>query len=153
MRTLALAVATVGGVGSAPVAPGTAGSLAAVPLLPVLATLRGRSLAGYAAVVAILVVVAVWSAGRAEEILGGHDHSRIVIDEVAGLVVAGLFLPGTWAATALAFFLFRLLDVLKPFPAGVIDRRVRGGLGVVGDDLVAGVYAGLLGRFLLQLLR
>ena len=153
MRTLALAVATVAGVGSAPVAPGTAGSLAAVPLLPVLATLRGRSLAGYAAVVATLVVVAVWSAGRAEEILGGHDHSRIVIDEVAGLVVAGLFLPGTWTATALAFFLFRLFDVLKPFPAGVIDRRLRGGVGVVGDDLVAGVYAGLLGRVVLQLVQ
>jgi len=151
MRTLALAVATVGGVGSAPVAPGTAGSLAAVPLLPLLATLRGRSLAGYAVVVATLVVVAVWSAGRAEEILGAHDHSRIVIDEVAGLVMAGLFLPGTWAATALAFFLFRLFDVLKPFPAGFIDRRVRGGLGVVGDDLVAGVYAGHLGRVVLQL--
>jgi phosphatidylglycerophosphatase A len=151
VRTLALAVATVAGVGSAPVAPGTCGSLVAVPLLPALALLRARSLAGYVGVVAGLVLLAVWSAGRAEEILGGHDHSRIVIDEVAGLVVAGGFLPGTWHAAAIAFVLFRVFDVLKPFPAGLIDVRVRGGAGVVGDDLIAGVYAGIAGRLLLEL--
>ena len=151
MRTLVLAIATVGGVGRAPVASGTFGSLVAVPLLPALALLRDRSLAGYLAVVIALVVVAVWSAGRAEEILGGHDHSRIVIDEVAGLVLAGLFLPGTWLAAAVGFFFFRLFDVLKPFPAGWIDGRVEGGIGVVGDDLVAGVYAGLVGRLIVGL--
>jgi phosphatidylglycerophosphatase A len=147
-----MAVATVGGVGRAPVAPGTVGSLVAVPLLPALALLRARSGAAYLAVLAGLVTVAVWSAGRAEEILGGHDHSRIVIDEVVGLVVAGAFLPGTWQAAALAFVLFRVFDVVKPFPAGLIDERVRGGAGVVGDDLVAGVYAGLAGRLVLRLL-
>ena len=99
MRTLAIAIATVGGIGRVPVASGTVGSLAAVPLLPLLATLRTRSPAGYAAVLVGLIVVAVWAAGRAEEILGGHDHSRIVIDEVAGLALAGIFLPGTWVAT------------------------------------------------------
>jgi phosphatidylglycerophosphatase A len=150
MRTLALAVATVGGIGSAPVASGTLGSLVAVPLLPLLATLRTRSPGGYAVALIALVAVAVWAAGRAEEILGGHDHSRIVIDEVAGLVMAGIFLPGTWLATAVGFFLFRLFDILKPFPANLIDRRVDGGLGVVGDDLVAGIYAGLLGRVVLE---
>jgi phosphatidylglycerophosphatase A len=151
VRTLALAVATVGGVGRAPVAPGTFGSLVAVPLLPALALLRDRSLAGYLATLLGLVAIAVWSAGRAEEILGGHDHSRIVIDEVAGLVLAGLFLPGTWAAAAVAFLFFRLFDVVKPFPAGLIDGRIRGGAGVVGDDLVAGVYAGLASRLVLGL--
>ena len=152
MRSLAVVVATVGGVGNAPLAPGTIGSLAAVPLLPVLAALRGCSPAAYAAAVAALVVAAVWAAGRAGETLGRHDHASIVIDEVAGLVVAGAFLPGTWQATVVAFVLFRLLDVAKPFPAGTIDRRVTGGLGVVGDDLVAGCYAGLLTRMLLGLL-
>ena len=152
MRSLALAVATVGGVGSAPIAPGTFGSLVAVPLLPGLAALRAVAPAAYALLLIALVAVAVWSAGRAEEILGAHDHSRIVIDEVAGLVLAGLFLPGTWLAAGLAFFLFRLFDVVKPFPAGLIDGRVAGGVGVVGDDLVAGVYAGLLGWLVLRLL-
>lgn len=149
---LALVVATVGGVGYAPLAPGTFGSLVAVPLLPALAGVRAWSGAAYGVAVALVVATAVWAAGRAEEYLGGHDHARIVVDEVAGLVVAGIFLPGTWRAAALAFLLFRLFDVWKPFPAGIIDARVGGGLGVVGDDLVAGVYAGLASRGILGLL-
>jgi phosphatidylglycerophosphatase A len=152
MDSLAMALATVGGVGRVPVASGTFGSLVAVPLLPALAALRAGSLAGYVAVVLGLVAVAVWSAGRAEHVLQSRDHSHIVIDEVAGMVVAGLFLPGTWLAVGVAFVLFRIFDIVKPFPANVIDRRVEGGLGVVGDDLVAGAYAGLLTRLLLWLL-
>jgi phosphatidylglycerophosphatase A len=151
VRTLAVALATVGGVGYFPVASGTAGSLVALPFLPALAALRGRSPLVYALTLAALVAVAVWSAGRADEAFGGHDHSRIVIDEVAGLVVAGAFLPGTWTAAGLAFVLFRLFDVVKPFPAGLIDGRVPGGVGVVGDDLVAGVYAGLASAVILRL--
>ncbi len=152
VRTLAIVLATVGGVGYLPVAPGTAGSVAAVPLLPVLAALRDRApLAGWLAVAAVLAV-AVWAAGRADEIFPGHDHGRIVIDELAGMVVAGLFVPGTWAAAWLAFVLFRVFDVVKPWPAGVIDRRVPWGIGVVGDDLVAGVYAGAAARLLLEVL-
>ena len=152
MERLAVALATVGPVGRLPIAPGTAGSLAALPLLPALAAVRERSGIAYLLALAVLVALAVWAAGRAEHAFGGHDHSAIVIDEVAGLVVAGLFLPGTWAAAALAFVLFRLFDVVKPFPANLIDARVRGGLGVVGDDLVAGLYAGLGGRVILGLL-
>jgi phosphatidylglycerophosphatase A len=151
VRSLAIAVATVGGVGYAPVASGTFGSLVAVPLLPVLAALRARSAVLYAAVVLVIAAGAVWAAGRAEQELGGHDHSAIVVDEVAGLVVAGIFLPGTWLAAWLAFACFRVLDVVKPFPAGAIDRRVEGGLGVVGDDLVAGLYAGIVAALLLRL--
>jgi phosphatidylglycerophosphatase A len=77
-------VATVAGVGRIPVASGTFGSLVAVPFLPALATLRAESPMTVVLLVVVLVALAVWSAGRAEEILGGHDHSRIVIDEVAG---------------------------------------------------------------------
>jgi phosphatidylglycerophosphatase A len=151
VRALAVTVATVAGVGNVPFASGTFGSLVAVPLLPLLAGLRGVSAAAYAAVLVVLIVVAIWSAGAAEEALGGHDHSRIVIDEVAGLVVAGIFLPATWLAVGLAFVLFRLFDIVKPFPAGLIDGRVEGGLGVVGDDLVAGLYAGLATWLILRL--
>jgi phosphatidylglycerophosphatase A len=152
VRALAIAVATVGGVGYAPVASGTLGSLVALPLLPPLAALRGRSIALYAVALVVLVLLAVWAAGRAEDAFGGRDHSRIVIDEVVGLVVAGAFLPGTWSAAVLAFVLFRVFDVLKPFPAGRIDGEVEGGLGVVGDDLVAGVYAGVASRVVLGFL-
>ncbi|HYV56194.1 MAG TPA: phosphatidylglycerophosphatase A [Candidatus Nitrosopolaris sp.] len=152
MRALALALATVGGVGYAPLAPGTVGSLAALPLLPALAGLRNRSLPVYAALLLGLVVAAVWAAGRAEIELGGHDDAHIVIDEVAGLIVAGIFLPGTWSAAGIAFLAFRVFDIVKPFPARTIDRRVRGGIGVVGDDLVAGVYAGLVTRLITRLI-
>jgi phosphatidylglycerophosphatase A len=152
VQRLAVALATVGPIGRIPIAPGTAGSLAALPLLPWLAAVRERSGILYVLALAVLVALAVWAAGRAEHAFGGHDHSTIVIDEVAGMVVAGILLPGTWMAAALAFALFRLFDVVKPFPAGLVDSRVRGGLGVVGDDLVAGLYAGLAGRVILGFL-
>jgi len=152
VQRIAVALATVGPIGHLPVAPGTAGSLAALPLLPGLAAVRERSTLAYLLALVVLVALAVWAAGRAEDALGGRDHSAIVIDEVAGMVVAGILLPGTWLAAALAFVLFRLFDVVKPFPAGLIDARVGGGLGVVGDDLVAGLYAGLGGRVILGLL-
>ncbi len=122
-----------------------------MPLLPFLAGLRQRApLMGWLAVAALLLT-ALWAADRADRIFPGHDNGRIVIDEVAGMVVAGLFVPGTWGAAALAFVLFRILDVVKPWPAGLIDRRMPCGLGVVGDDLVAGLYAGAGARLLLGL--
>ena len=150
VRALAVALATVGGVGYAPIASGTAGSLVALPVLPFLSALRDRAPAIYAALVLALIAVAVWAAGRAEDAFGGKDHSYIVIDEVAGLVVAGAFLPATWLAATVAFVLFRVFDVVKPFPARQIDGGVKGGLGVVGDDLVAGLYAGLVTRLCLR---
>jgi phosphatidylglycerophosphatase A len=152
VRALAVVVATVGPIGRVPVAPGTAGSLAALALLPALAALRARSGAAYLLALALLAAVAVWAAGRAEDALGGHDHAAIVIDEVVGMVLAATFVPPTWSAWALAFLLFRLFDVVKPFPAGHVDRRVPGGLGTVGDDVIAGLYAGLATRLALGVL-
>ena len=149
MRVLVLLLATVGGVGYAPAVPGTLGSLVALPLLPALATLRMRApFAGWI-VLAGLLAIAFWAADRADRMLPGHDHGCIVIDEVAGMIVAGLFVPGTWAAAALVFVLFRVLDVLKPWPANVLDRHVRSGFGNVSDDLVAGAYAGIAARVVL----
>jgi phosphatidylglycerophosphatase A len=146
----AVLIATVGGLGRVPFAAGTLGTLAAVPLVLALAALRVRSPAAYGAAVVGVLALAVWSAGRAELALGGHDHSAIVIDEVAGFVAAAAFLPATWTATALAFVLFRVFDIVKPFPASVFDRRIRGGLGVVGDDIVAGLFAGLAAWLVLR---
>jgi phosphatidylglycerophosphatase A len=151
VRRLVIALATAGGVGYAPVAPGTWGALVAVPFLPWLAALRARAPVCYGALLAGMAAVGVWAAGRAEVVFGGKDHSRIVIDEVAGQLVAGAFVPGTWVAAGLAFVLFRLFDVAKPYPASFFDRRVPGGLGVVGDDLVAGAYAGLVAWVVLRL--
>lgn len=152
MRALVIVLATAGGAGYAPVASGTVGSLVALPLVPWLARVRDGSWPLAVVWVLAITALAVWSAGRAEEIFGGKDHSRIVIDEVAGMAVAALFVPASWTAALVGFVVFRVFDVVKPWPAGLIDRRGQGGLGVVGDDLVAGAYAGVVTRVLLEVL-
>ncbi len=142
-RPIALLVATGFGAGWSPIAPGTAGTLVAVP--PALLAARLLSPAAFAAVTAVLTLVAVWSAHAAAPILGAKDPRPVVIDEVAGYFVTLLFLPPTALVLAAAFFLFRLADVVKPYPA----RRVEawpGGLGIVADDIVAGLYANLVLR-------
>jgi len=152
VRAFVIVLATAGGAGYAPVAPGTAGSLVALPLVPFIAGMRDASLLAGASLVVAIVVLAVWVAGRAEVVFGAPDHACIVIDEVAGMATAALFVPATWLAAVVAFVAFRVFDVMKPYPAGLIDRRGRGGLGVVGDDLVAGVYAGIVTRLILEVL-
>lgn len=152
MRALVVLLATAGGVGYVPVAPGTAGSLVAMPLIPCLGLVAARhGFAVWAVAVAAIVAVAIWAAGRAEPLFG-HDAGKIVVDEVAGMVVASCFVPATWTAALVVFVLFRIFDVWKPYPAGVVDRSWPGGLGVVGDDLIAGVYAGFAARLVLEVL-
>ena len=85
---------------------------------------------------------------RAGRIFGQVDSSRIVLDEVAGMLIAGALLPATTGTLAVAFLAFRVFDIVKPFPAGHFDRHVKNGIGVVADDLVAGIYANLVVRML-----
>jgi phosphatidylglycerophosphatase A len=149
MRAILMAVATCGGAGYAPVAPGTLGTLAAVPLFFVLDGVRRTSPAtGWLALVA-LIAVAVWAAGAAERVLDETDSGRIVIDEVAGYLVATAFMEFSWWTAALAFCLFRLFDIVKPFPISWVERRLSGGVGVVADDVVAGAVAGGVAGILL----
>jgi phosphatidylglycerophosphatase A len=95
---------------------------------------------GLGAALAAVVVVGIWASQRVEELLGRKDPGVIVIDEVAGMMVAVLLLPHTPGVLLCAFLLFRLLDIWKPFPAREA-QALRGGFGVVVDDLIAGVYA------------
>ena len=126
------------GAGLAPVAPGTAGTLVAVPLYLALAALP---LAAYLVVVTAAFAFGIWLCGRSAAALGVHDHSGIVWDELVGYwVTMALVAPGAWQVV-LGFLLFRLFDVWKPWPIGVLDRRVRGGLGIMLDDVLAGVFA------------
>jgi phosphatidylglycerophosphatase A len=131
--------------GFVPLAPGTFGSILALPLLVGLARLGWPPAAVIAAIV-IAAAVAVPVCGRAGRIWGQTDSSRIVLDEVCGMLIAGALLPPTAWTLALAFVAFRFFDVVKPFPAGYLDRHVKNGFGVVADDLVAGVYANLVVR-------
>lgn len=127
------------GSGLSPWAPGTAGSLAA--LLPWLG-LRLLPLPVYLAMLAAAFALGVWACGRAARRVGLHDPGAFVWDEFVGQWAALLFvLQGPWWGVPLAFALFRLFDVWKPWPVGWADRRVRGGLGVMADDLLAGLMA------------
>jgi phosphatidylglycerophosphatase A len=149
VRAAVVFLASFAYVGYIPVASGTFGSLAAMPLFYVFDAIRHASTAGALAVFVAFVAAACWIAGQAESYLQEHDSHKIVIDEAAGYVAATLFLPLGWSTALLAFFVFRVFDVVKPFPAGYIDARVPGGAGVVLDDVVSGIYANLVVRVLL----
>jgi phosphatidylglycerophosphatase A len=138
-------------VGYIPVAPGTFGSAAAIPLSIALAWLAEHHWLAAVAVFALITVAACPIAGRAETAFGQKDSGRIVIDEVAGYLAATLLLPLSFPVLLAAFVLFRLFDVLKPFPAGWVDRELGGGAGVVLDDVVAGFYTQGVLRVLLAL--
>jgi len=138
--------------GYAPVASGTFGTLAALPLLPVFEAISRISAALYLLTFAGLVAAAIVIADEAERVFAEEDSGKIVIDEVAGYVAALLFLPVDLTTVLGAFFLFRLFDVLKPWPAAWIDRELGGGAGVVLDDVFAGLYANFALRVLLAVL-
>lgn len=125
------------GTGFVPVAPGTAGTLLALPIA------LGLSYLGfeiYLLVTAALTVLGIWACERTVRLLGVHDHRGIVLDEIAGYLITMLLLPKTWAWLLAGFFLFRFFDILKPQPIRWLDQRVHGGLGVMLDDVAAGIY-------------
>jgi phosphatidylglycerophosphatase A len=122
-------------------APGTMGTLAAIPLYLLLAHLP---LLGYLLVLAVMSVVGIWLCGESSRRLGVHDHGGIVWDEFAGFLLTMTAAPQGWAWIALGFTLFRLFDIWKPWPVRIADRKIHGGLGIMLDDLLAGVYAWLL---------
>ncbi len=136
--TPAVLLAAWGPCGYSPVAPGTAGTLGAIPLAWALSRL---SLPAHLAAIAALFAVAVPAAQRAGRYWGVADASPIVVDEVVGYLVTMAFVPFSWPTAALGFLLFRLFDILKPWPASAFDR-VKNGFGVVMDDLAAGILAG-----------
>jgi len=138
---VARAIATAGGAGYSPQSPGTVGSLVG---LPIAVALHAQPLWLFAAVTAALFAVGTWSANRADQYWGTHDSGRIVIDEVVGLLVTvACFDCSDWVVLGLGFGLFRLFDIVKPWPIRAVDRKVGGGLGVMLDDVVAGVFAAL----------
>lgn len=147
MDRLVLFLASGAYVGYVPVASGTFGSLLALPLLVGLGDAPWPP-AVTALLIALGSVLAMPVCGRAGRIYGQADSSRIVIDEVCGMLIAGAFLPVTAWNIGLAFLVFRLFDIVKPFPASHFDRHVKNGFGVMADDLVAGFYANLVVRML-----
>jgi phosphatidylglycerophosphatase A len=129
------------GTGLSPWAPGTAGSLLA--LLPAWWCFT-LPLPWRIAIVAAVAAAGVWICGASARRLGVHDHSAIVFDEIAGLLAASLATPArTWFWFALTFVLFRVFDIAKPWPIRDVDHRMRGGAGIMLDDLMAAAYAAI----------
>jgi phosphatidylglycerophosphatase A len=134
----ALAVATALGVGYVPVAPGTCGSAVGLLLwfvLPSSPLIQGT-------VILVIFVMGSWSGSVAERHFGRRDPAHVVVDEVAGMLVTLFLVPVGWFGVLGAFLLFRIADIVKPFPANRLER-LPGGLGIMADDVMAGVYANL----------
>jgi phosphatidylglycerophosphatase A len=131
-------IATFGGVGLSPKAPGTMGSLAALPFAWFILAYGGV----IALLTAIVLVFAVgcWAAAVYERESGDKDPGSVVIDEVAGQWLALLAAPLEPAAFAIGFLLFRLFDIIKPWPVRVFDQRMGGGLGIMVDDIIAALF-------------
>ncbi len=135
---LALWCATAGYAGYSPIAPGTVGSivgLAAYALVRVADSAVVETVA-----IAVVAAVGVWASGIAERHFGGIDPGPVVIDEVLGMLVTLAYVPVTWTGALAGFLLFRVFDIIKPFPSGRLER-LSGGLGVMADDAMAAVYA------------
>lgn len=132
-------IATALGAGLSPRAPGTVGS--AVALLPWWFLLRGLPLSTYVAVLVVGFALGVWACEVADRRLQMHDQGALVWDEVIGMWITLIAAPHAWWWLLVGFGLFRLFDIWKPWPVGLADRRVHGGLGVMLDDVLAGGYA------------
>jgi phosphatidylglycerophosphatase A len=152
---LAVILATFGYVGHFPIAPGTAGSAAALVLYALLQTIErllglgpsGALLLDVTAI-AVLFAAGTWAGSIAEAHYGRTDPGAVVLDEVVGMLVTLLMVPVTWKGALAGFLLFRLFDIVKPFPARRFER-LHGGLGIMADDAVAGVYGNLALRLVI----
>ena len=126
------------GTGCVPVAPGTFGTVAG---MLVFLPMRDLSLTSYILVVVTLFLLGVWFCRHAAAALGVHDHPAIVWDEVVGYLVTMTAAPPGWMYVIFGFVLFRLFDILKPWPVRWLDRHVHGGLGIMLDDVAAALMA------------
>ena len=142
-----LAIATVFGIGYAPIAPGTFGSAAGL----ILWWLLPASPAVQAAAIVAIFIAGSWGGSVAERHFGRADPGQVVIDEVMGMLITLWLNPVGWVGALAGFFLFRVFDVIKPYPANRLEQ-LHGGIGVMADDGMAAIYANLALRAALYLL-
>lgn len=140
MKRVVIFLATGCYVGYSPLIPGTTGTLVAIPIYFFLSRLSPLY---YIAILLGSIYIAIWASDGAEVLLQSRDCRHIVIDEMVGFLVAMFMVPPTLRNILLGFFLFRALDIIKPFPIRALEGW-RGGYGVVLDDIVAGVYTNLV---------
>lgn len=128
------------GSGLAPKAPGTFGTLAAIPVFLLLIILMPTPLP-YAITVSVMGVAGIYICGKAADDVGVHDHPAIVWDEFVGFFITMFMVPVSWQSILVGFLLFRLFDIVKPWPISFIDKKMTGGLGIMFDDVLAGIFA------------
>lgn len=126
------------GSGCAPVAPGTFGTVASIPFWLLLSFLSPIS---YVIAVVAIFLLGWYVSEKASQELNVHDHGGIVIDEFVGFFITMFLVPFSWVNILLGFILFRIFDVIKPWPIKVIDQKVKGGFGIMIDDVFAGIMA------------
>ncbi|MFQ3196789.1 MAG: phosphatidylglycerophosphatase A [Paraglaciecola sp.] len=127
------------GSGLAPKMPGTFGTLASLPLIFILASYS--SLTTYAVLTILASIAGIWICGQTADDMQVHDDPSIVWDEVAGMMITLFAVPLSWQTVLLGFTLFRLFDILKPWPISYLDKHVPGGFGIMADDILAGIFA------------
>ena len=149
MTRLAVFIATVGYCGYFPIAPGTVGSAAG--LLVYALVWWTQSPVIEVGLIVVLFAAGIWAGTTAERYFGGIDPGPIVVDEVVGMLITLAFIPVGWSGALAGFLLFRVFDVIKPYPARQFER-LHGGLGVMADDAMAAVYANVSLRILMWLL-
>lgn len=136
------------GSGLAPRAPGTAGTLIAIPIYLLM---TGLSAPAYLLLTLFLLYIGVHLCQATAQRLGVHDHPAIVWDEIVGYLLTMVAVPLGWVWIVAGFVLFRLFDIWKPWPIGLLDRRVSGGIGIMLDDLLAALYASMVLQLIIYL--
>lgn len=126
------------GTGAIPFAPGTFGTLIAIPFYLLLRPLPAYL---YIVIVAILTAASIWLCDRVTREIKYHDHQGMNLDEIIGFLVTMTFAPTHWIWIIIGFGLFRFFDIVKPWPIQVIDEKTSGGLGVILDDVIAGLFS------------
>ena len=149
MGYFTLLLATGFGVGYSPIAPGTLGTLIAIPVYYFLSNIHSPI---YEITLIGFFFLSVWISQKAEIFFGKRDDPRIVIDEMMGFLITMLWVPKTILFIILGFFLFRFFDILKPFPIRRLEKSLKGGWGVVLDDVMAGVYANIVLHLLYEII-
>jgi phosphatidylglycerophosphatase A len=145
MKHFILLLATGFEVGYSPIAPGTLGTLIAIPIYYFLSEIPSPI---YEITLIAFFFLSVWISANVEVYYGKKDDQRIVIDEIMGFLITMLWIPRTVYFIIIGFFLFRFFDILKPFPIHQLERKLKGGFGVVLDDVLAGIYANIILHFL-----
>jgi phosphatidylglycerophosphatase A len=136
------------GSGLAPFAPGTAGTLAVIPIYLLMQPLN---LLQYGVLLGVICIIGIWICGESSRRLGVHDHGGIVWDEFAGYLITMFAVPFAWQWIIIGFLLFRLFDIWKPWPIRYIDKQLTGGLGIMLDDILAGIFAAICLQILIVL--